>query len=189
MLSILYPAKMLAFSSQAGYDQDMIRKLEAICKFNALFYVENWLCSSIGADAAYNDLKLWHGLKNYCKHDSQVANVALKAIERHFWYLTEECAVFSLFSNRLSSSERQIIARTWHRIPQSSEFEIGNPTFPILTNSRKLTSLIGPKSWFLFHSLKVRADWLRKPFTAVSYTHLRAHETPEHLVCRLLLEK
>ena len=22
----------------------------------------------------------------------------------------------------------------------------------------------------------------------VSYTHLRAHETPEHLVCRLLLE-
>src|SRR5674536_124770 len=27
--------------------------------------------------------------------------------------------------------------------------------------------------------------WLR----AVSYTHLRAHETPEHLVCRLLLEK
>src|SRR5678816_251825 len=26
-------------------------------------------------------------------------------------------------------------------------------------------------------------------FKAVSYTHLRAHETPEHLVCRLLLEK
>ena len=26
-------------------------------------------------------------------------------------------------------------------------------------------------------------------FSAVSYTHLRAHETPEHLVCRLLLEK
>src|SRR5678816_999972 len=26
-------------------------------------------------------------------------------------------------------------------------------------------------------------------FEAVSYTHLRAHETPEHLVCRLLLEK
>src|SRR5678816_1644182 len=26
-------------------------------------------------------------------------------------------------------------------------------------------------------------------YEAVSYTHLRAHETPEHLVCRLLLEK
>ena len=27
------------------------------------------------------------------------------------------------------------------------------------------------------------------PFTAVSYTHLRAHETDSYLVCRLLLEK
>ena len=28
-----------------------------------------------------------------------------------------------------------------------------------------------------------------QPPDPVSYTHLRAHETPEHLVCRLLLEK
>src|SRR5678816_2292041 len=33
-------------------------------------------------------------------------------------------------------------------------------------------------------------DWQRPhSVQAVSYTHLRAHETPEHLVCRLLLEK
>src|SRR5678816_3419664 len=37
------------------------------------------------------------------------------------------------------------------------------------------------------------SDWrILKPTEltakAVSYTHLRAHETPEHLVCRLLLE-
>src|SRR5678816_3078915 len=29
----------------------------------------------------------------------------------------------------------------------------------------------------------------RHRLRSVSYTHLRAHETPEHLVCRLLLEK
>src|SRR5678816_1185871 len=40
-----------------------------------------------------------------------------------------------------------------------------------------------------FASLKEedRAQVMRD--IAVSYTHLRAHETPEHLVCRLLLEK
>src|SRR5678816_1818638 len=32
-----------------------------------------------------------------------------------------------------------------------------------------------------------KAGW--SCWRAVSYTHLRAHETPEHLVCRLLLEK
>src|SRR5678816_1207213 len=31
--------------------------------------------------------------------------------------------------------------------------------------------------------------WPQTNTKSVSYTHLRAHETPEHLVCRLLLEK
>ena len=35
----------------------------------------------------------------------------------------------------------------------------------------------------LGHKLK------KETYTPVSYTHLRAHETREHLVCRLLLEK
>src|SRR5678816_3004320 len=35
-----------------------------------------------------------------------------------------------------------------------------------------------------------RMDGVSEPgLETVSYTHLRAHETPEHLVCRLLLEK
>src|SRR5678816_2122509 len=37
------------------------------------------------------------------------------------------------------------------------------------------------------HRLEER-DWGESSWP-VSYTHLRAHETPEHLVCRLLLEK
>src|SRR5678815_671927 len=42
------------------------------------------------------------------------------------------------------------------------------------------------------NSKKVATDFSNKlkkqGVQAVSYTHLRAHETPEHLVCRLLLE-
>src|SRR5678815_5347600 len=34
-----------------------------------------------------------------------------------------------------------------------------------------------------------RSGFLYTILGTVSYTHLRAHETPEHLVCRLLLEK
>eukprot|EP00658_Telonema_sp_P-2_P026103 TRINITY_DN20529_c0_g1_i2.p1 TRINITY_DN20529_c0_g1~~TRINITY_DN20529_c0_g1_i2.p1 ORF type:complete len:161 (-),score=33.13 TRINITY_DN20529_c0_g1_i2:30-512(-) len=39
----------------------------------------------------------------------------------------------------------------------------------------------------LFNSAKLTPSSFNP--TPVSYTHLRAHETPEHLVCRLLLEK
>ena len=38
-------------------------------------------------------------------------------------------------------------------------------------------------------SFGVEAIITESSLKAVSYTHLRAHETPEHLVCRLLLEK
>ena len=37
MPAVLYPAKMFAFSSWAGYDSSMIRKLNSLCLFNALF--------------------------------------------------------------------------------------------------------------------------------------------------------
>eukprot|EP00658_Telonema_sp_P-2_P069955 TRINITY_DN59526_c0_g1_i1.p1 TRINITY_DN59526_c0_g1~~TRINITY_DN59526_c0_g1_i1.p1 ORF type:complete len:104 (-),score=30.73 TRINITY_DN59526_c0_g1_i1:90-401(-) len=46
-----------------------------------------------------------------------------------------------------------------------------------------ITSAIIPYTYLRI--TKTLPDWV----TAVSYTHLRAHETPEHLVCRLLLEK
>ncbi|WP_324186079.1 RNase H family protein, partial [Campylobacter coli] len=38
-------------------------------------------------------------------------------------------------------------------------------------------------------SLFTDSNLMVQSINAVSYTHLRAHETPEHLVCRLLLEK
>ena len=40
--------------------------------------------------------------------------------------------------------------------------------------------------------IKILPAGIKNPYNKkfpVSYTHLRAHETPEHLVCRLLLEK
>src|SRR5678815_2941719 len=47
----------------------------------------------------------------------------------------------------------------------------------------------------ILHGIKAPQSgyWKNNPHAdcidSVSYTHLRAHETPEHLVCRLLLEK
>ena len=40
----------------------------------------------------------------------------------------------------------------------------------------------------ILHDLNLASEYCDR-LIPVSYTHLRAHETPEHLVCRLLLEK
>src|SRR5678815_6038874 len=74
--------------------------------------------------------------------------------------------------------------------------------FQICVPSAALTQKIDPR--YLSADVKTSvadAPHTRSPTTtgedryivsssgSVSYTHLRAHETPEHLVCRLLLEK
>ena len=54
---------------------------------------------------------------------------------------------------------------------------------------RGLTYFVIDSGWYK----KVGGDWGDglgdwELCEAVSYTHLRAHETPEHIVCRLLIE-
>ncbi len=49
-------------------------------------------------------------------------------------------------------------------------------------------AVVGPRPQ-LVRDMVFMTPEQRKRHTAVSYTHLRAHETPEQLVCRLLLEK
>ena len=48
------------------------------------------------------------------------------------------------------------------------------------------SDLIGALLWLVSDPA---AGFVTGVVVPVSYTHLRAHETPEHLVCRLLLEK
>ena len=61
------------------------------------------------------------------------------------------------------------------------------------------TGIDNTKTWEFFCSggqnsgkwkkIEVPCNWELQGFGAVSYTHLRAHETGRNLVCRLLLEK
>ena len=67
------------------------------------------------------------------------------------------------------------------------------------TTQAQLAETIGTTGQYVNRIIKKQDGVVNKTFVqmlealgydiAVSYTHLRAHETPEHLVCRLLLEK
>eukprot|EP00658_Telonema_sp_P-2_P044005 TRINITY_DN31881_c0_g1_i1.p1 TRINITY_DN31881_c0_g1~~TRINITY_DN31881_c0_g1_i1.p1 ORF type:complete len:129 (-),score=15.47 TRINITY_DN31881_c0_g1_i1:18-404(-) len=52
----------------------------------------------------------------------------------------------------------------------------------------KLSPIVGSSSRFR-SGIPLTSNPPYSALIPVSYTHLRAHETPEHLVCRLLLEK
>src|SRR5678816_3363382 len=70
---------------------------------------------------------------------------------------------------------------------------VGGKSMPQMTSIAAIEKPSTPTPYFSLNSsiTQIITDWRtpRNSAEAVSYTHLRAHETPEHLVCRLLLEK
>src|SRR5665254_26996 len=78
----------------------------------------------------------------------------------------------------------------------------GRGTLVVLNHRSMLDFPVGAvacRRWGMWPCALSRADFFDRRLAGralrllgaipVSYTHLRAHETPEHLVCRLLLEK
>ena len=106
----------------------------------------HWLTTPLGVDAPINDLQLWKDMQQFRTEDQAVADVALCALDRHMWYVTEECAALSVFSSKISDTEmaqiEKVILRTRSKYNTG---DMGQPTFPRLSTGTRLKDLIGPK--------------------------------------------
>ena len=109
MPSLLYPAIDVCFE----YAEN--RQIGSIMQTECTFLRQKVPRSSVDADAPFNDPQLWLTLNHYLKYDSAVADAAMAALKPHLWYLTEESAVFALFSNRVDDAERQQTACQLHK--------------------------------------------------------------------------
>ena len=93
--------------------------------------------------------------------DFELATEDLKVLNRHTWYLTPPVVIFSLFSDRLSESEKQAMA---NRILMTSKPEclhVGKPNLSLdLKSDTCLTALIDPDSWYFFEILGLKHSWL-----------------------------
>ncbi|GBO26017.1 hypothetical protein AVEN_25215-1, partial [Araneus ventricosus] len=69
-----------------------------------------WLNALTAADAPVNDWMLWESMNMYKKYDPGVARAALLTFSRRLWYLTGEAVTFSLFSKKVSDSEKKKIS-------------------------------------------------------------------------------
>src|SRR6218665_584771 len=77
-----------------------------------------------------------------------------KAFESHIWYLTEECAVFSLFSNQLRESEQQDIVLRLNRTLVPSSTMVRHDFQCLTTQQSSLTSLV-PKIYYCSTDLRL----------------------------------
>eukprot|EP01017_Pseudomicrothorax_dubius_P025759 TRINITY_DN2816_c0_g2_i4.p1 TRINITY_DN2816_c0_g2~~TRINITY_DN2816_c0_g2_i4.p1 ORF type:complete len:294 (+),score=51.57 TRINITY_DN2816_c0_g2_i4:65-946(+) len=103
----------------------------------------------------------------------------------NFLKLKREAGLADTFANTSKRLNRGSNERSSEQLPfvtPRDEFAGIGSARKIATGSKRIPSEE-------FSSIQSRKPSQDAASTPVSYTHLRAHETPEHLVCRLLLEK
>jgi hypothetical protein len=144
-------------------------KIRDFVIFVTLIYCKWWLSCPDAIDAPMNDLALWKKLNDYKRVNRTIGESALKALERHLWYLAPEMVPLALFCSSLPNDEQQAIATQLitlkpEVLPQSPSARrgtgFGKPIFPKLLTSLQLADLITEDSWFFFSSLGLDSDFL-----------------------------
>ena len=88
------------------------------------------------------------------QEEKDVAQAAMKKLQSHGWYMTQELVPLSLFNEKLSYEERSEIAKALSDAPVT-ELRLGKPKFPLVTEKTSLSDLIGPQSHFIFKRVGV----------------------------------
>ena len=99
----------------------------------------------------------------YRKKDPVVANAALKSLQNHGWYLSEELVPLILFSKTVPNSIKQetvskmLKCKRPEQLPTNRHGSgFGKPTFKELpkNTTTSLASFVGPDSWMFFSDRK-----------------------------------
>ena len=125
-------------------------------------YIPYFLKSSIGADNSFNDFEMYKQLFMYRKIDSVLADKALALLDRHGWYLTEQLIPLCLFSNKVNTSTKSLIAAKILSFSPPKNYKLGKPNFQKVNSATELVDLVGENSYLLFHILNVQFNWLNK---------------------------
>ena len=151
---------------QMKYNKKFVDKLTWMTKFVCLYYVRQWLECPLLVDVPLNDIQWLNYLKKYQKIDIQIGGEALRKLDGHYWYLTEEIVPLSLFSNKLSLSEKRQISKKLLKIPKDQKPKLGIPIIPQINKNKKKYSIpefIGDQSLHMFNSSGCTTTWLTQP--------------------------
>ena len=97
MSKAIYSLKMFMFQTQFHMKNREINVLRSINLFICLVYLKYWFTASCLIQVPLNDLTCFQRLIQFKEINLTVANVAIKALSRHTWYLSEELIALSFF--------------------------------------------------------------------------------------------
>ena len=88
-------------------NKTQIQKIERFTKFVAVIYCPWWFQCMLGTSAPRSDLEFVKQLDKYRSIDRSIAESAIKAFQRHTWYLTAEMCPLALWDDSVSSDENK----------------------------------------------------------------------------------
>ena len=123
------PAVRALFSDE---ERRLISRMSLFC---TLFYGPYFLSTPIASKAATHDLDLIEKLREFRDHDQEIAEQALKVMDRHSDYLSPKLIPMILADNTLPSQVRQEFATALHAkleegVWGGEEFDVGETESP-----------------------------------------------------------
>ena len=167
MSKLLYSIKIALMQDQIQQlpqgtvtTKKQLPKIRDFVVFATIVYSMWWFTCHVAVDAPWNDLSLHKRLLEYADVNAGISASAIKALKRHFWYLTEEMIPLSLFSEIVPAQERQALARRLLELkPDQAVITpcnrygtgFGKPRFPEnVTQTTTLADLAGVDFWFCY---------------------------------------
>src|SRR6218665_2101750 len=161
MAKATYSLKLFLFRSQFRMTDRETNMVRSFNIFICFVYIQSWFTASHTIQAPLNDLKCFERLELYKSINSTVANVAIKALCRHTWYLSEELIAFSFFDDR-------ICAATKAEMVQAMKTNVGVENHPkrpqIKENniaSLKPVKFVTQNTMKFFEIIGIASDWLK----------------------------
>ena len=143
----------------------------SLCSLKAFAFssqIPHFMMSSIGSDAAVNDLTLHKKLQRFRGADEEIGEEALKTLERHLWYLSDLTIPMALFSEKVDPDIKARLAARILALKDKKKMKAGSqklvkPKFPKIGRTTELYDLVTEDSWEFFSIIKVDNNWLEQP--------------------------
>jgi hypothetical protein len=138
----------------------------SIRRFFLIFKWEQFFWHATSSAAPVEDLQYFFLMNQYRQHDEQLADAVIQSCKRHLWYVCEELVALSIFNKNLHPLWRAALAKKLFETPRPSAYFPAKPGFPSIDREVCILSFIGPRSWAIFHLLKMsreQVDWMQLP--------------------------
>ena len=150
------------------YDEETKENLRRFTLYQVTIYIPHFMMSSIGSDAAVNNLTLHKKLRNFRDVDEVIGEEALKTLERHLWYLSDLTIPMVLFSEKVDPDIKarlaaRILALKDKKKKKAGSLKLVKPKFPKIGWTTELYDLVTEDSWEFFSIIKVDDNWLKQP--------------------------